>query len=547
MHLLDFPSELIDSVVSELELDHSSLKSIALANSAFRIPAQRILLRALTLSAYTPAPFTYAGAAALLSSSPHIAEYIRDLTIHLAEPPAARADFPALATALGRCTQVRSCVIDGRDANFRWGTLSPDLMGVGGMFLRFFASQPLRELRLKRLVDVPPALFLGAAPSLYFWGVSSHANADIGFGGASAGDGVVVGGSSADIGVEGELTKLTVPVQQLVLDVGSEKIYDVFNSPAVLPTTSALRRLSMHPAHPLCRNIIAMAAGSLEHLQLNGGSTSYTFALALPPLPALRVIEFVVRLYLRHHITWPLETVAGCVLAPVARVIPSSLSLTTAHAPTSVSPTGPAPSSPTATAAAATRTSSSTSPSSSAPGVPVRPGNSNHTVTPTPTPTYGQADSTSPGYGPGYGGPAPGASDPSSPHLHTIIFSYSTIAGVLPPAPDPKALSALDDALQAHPADPPIGVRWRLRYTGPVPVPRPPVGGATGGNGFGFGGAEDGNFTPFARLVRAGMPRTSSQRGRGVNGEESRITFEEAEDTAQYSLDHEWFELSHGQ
>ncbi|KAJ7161860.1 hypothetical protein C8R43DRAFT_1104903 [Mycena crocata] len=530
MHFLDFPDELIDSVVSELS-DTPSLKSLALANSAFRIPAQRILLRALTLSAYTPAPFTYAGAAALLSESPHIAEYIRDLTIHLAEPASdssvtpnlAKADFPALARALGRLTQVRSCVIDGRDANFRWATLRAE-MGVGSISLRFFASQPLRELRLKRLVDVPPALFLGAAPSLYFWGVSSDANADIG---GSSGSGVGVGGGG---GGEETATKLTVPVQQLVLDVGSEKIYDVFNSPAVLPTTSALRRLSMHPAHPLCRNIIAMAAGSLEHLQLNGGSTSYTFALGLPPLPALRVIEFVVRLYLRHHITWPLETVAGCVLAPVARVVPLSVS------PSTTSPTSPTAtptyaatnSSTAASAVSATSTSSTlasyTSPAaaatSSATGI--RPGEGDYAVT------------------------APG--EPSSPHLHTIIFSYSTIAGVLPPAPDPKALSGLDDALQAHPTDPPIKVRWRLRYTGPVPRPSTAYSTtAPGGRGGVDGGAEDGNFTPFARLVRAGMPRTSSQRVNENGEERTRITFEEAEDTAQYSLDHEWFELSHGQ
>ncbi|KAJ7137470.1 hypothetical protein C8R43DRAFT_1203171 [Mycena crocata] len=536
MHFLDFPDELIDSDVSELS-DTPSLKSISLANSAFRIPAQRILLRALTLSAYNPAPFTYAGAAALLSESPQIAEYIRDLTIHLAEPASdssvtpttpnsakAKEDFRALAQALGRLTQVRSCVIDGRDANFRWATLKGEIgMGfVGGMFLRFFASQPLRELRLKRLVDVPPALFLGAAPSLYFWGVSSDASADIGGSSAAPPDTAVVVGEETP-------TKLTVPVQQLVLDVGSEKIYDVFNSPAVLPTTSALRRLSMHPAHPLCRNIIAMAAGSLEHLQLNGGSTSYTFALALPPLPALRVIEFVVRLYLRHHITWPLETVAGCVLAPVARVIPHSVSPSTTSptSPTST-PTYAATNSPTAASAVSTPSTSSTSASYTSPG----------------TAATSSATGIRPGEG-DYGVTAPG--EPSSPHLHTIIFSYSTIAGVLPPAPDPKALSALDEALQAHPADPPIRVRWRLRYTGPVPRPSSAYSTtAPGGRGV-DGGAEDGNFTPFARLVRAGMPRTSSQRVNENGEERTRITFEEAEDTAQYSLDHEWFELSHGQ
>ncbi|KAJ7235266.1 hypothetical protein C8J57DRAFT_1530956 [Mycena rebaudengoi] len=76
------PQELVDSIVSGLD-GYSSLRSCSLVSTSFVVPAQRIIFKSLRLEAGRHLKIEVVGDS--LAVSPHIATYIRHLTIVLSD------------------------------------------------------------------------------------------------------------------------------------------------------------------------------------------------------------------------------------------------------------------------------------------------------------------------------------------------------------------------------------------------------------------------------------------------------------------------------
>ncbi|KAJ7149477.1 hypothetical protein C8R43DRAFT_1107675 [Mycena crocata] len=298
--IMKLPQELIDSVVAEVD-EFNALKACSLAGSVFRASSQRILHQSLTLSAaagYAKPPRDYASAHTLLEESPHITGYIQNLTILLAEPI---ADVESIAKVLAKLTHVRWCIVDGRGM-FHWKYVRPEL-GLASIFTDFLLRQPLRELRLSRMEDLPLEIIFSGASVLFFYFVSQDRDA-----------------RAAKM-----LTPAaTRPLEELVLAAGSDPVDDLFSSPQLLACTSGMRRLSVEPTRPLCGTLISRTAATLQNLQFNNATQDVcpdnqpNFALLLPRLPLLRGIEFVVRTFGDDPITWTLDTISSCILAPGA-------------------------------------------------------------------------------------------------------------------------------------------------------------------------------------------------------------------------------------
>ncbi|KAJ6537269.1 hypothetical protein DFH09DRAFT_1091106 [Mycena vulgaris] len=162
------PHELIAAIVDELEHDRDSLKACSLAAAAFCSPSQRHLFRSMwlhranwqfytaqqqALHRGTSIPSgTIRGMAAILSKSPHLASYVRDLTIDL--PDSADEDIP-LERVLHAVPNVERFVISGLAV--RWSDLSPPLASA---ILDVLARPALDCLHLLNLRDVPTTAIL---------------------------------------------------------------------------------------------------------------------------------------------------------------------------------------------------------------------------------------------------------------------------------------------------------------------------------------------------------------------------------------------------
>ncbi|KAJ6475957.1 hypothetical protein C8R47DRAFT_662195 [Mycena vitilis] len=263
------PQELVDSIVAELT-DMGSLKACSLVGPKFRDPAQRILLRSIALTGWpqiTSPSGNYAATRTLLEQSPHVAEYIKDLkvSLHLNE------DLEALQYILPTLVNVRRCVIDGYGQHLQWNLLPP---GLATAFAIFFSRRSLYDLRLCRIVNMPPTVCLRSQPSLSFYIVGvAKSCAD----------------SSENISKK---QRSPGPLRELTLHSGSQDVCALLASPDFDSRIAGLRRLSILPRYKDSVSLLAAARNSLEHLHFHCDVPDLPLPASLPILLTLRVLEF---------------------------------------------------------------------------------------------------------------------------------------------------------------------------------------------------------------------------------------------------------------
>ncbi|KAJ7209014.1 hypothetical protein B0H12DRAFT_1158214 [Mycena haematopus] len=165
---------LIAAIVDELEHDRASLKACSVVAAPFCAPSQRHLFRAMwlhrenwqfytvvqqTLHQRTKIPSgTIKRVSALFSESPHLAAYVRDLTIDL--PDSADEDMP-LAQVLQAATKLERFVISGLAV--RWDDLSPSL---ASKILDVFMRPSLERLHLLNIQNLPAYAILCVLSSM---------------------------------------------------------------------------------------------------------------------------------------------------------------------------------------------------------------------------------------------------------------------------------------------------------------------------------------------------------------------------------------------
>ncbi|KAJ7609246.1 hypothetical protein DFH06DRAFT_189733 [Mycena polygramma] len=274
------PHELIAAIVDELEHDRASLKACSLVASAFCSPSQRHLFRAMwlhrenwqfytsvqeALHRGTTVPSgTIKRGSALLSESPHLAAYVRDLTIDLSD--SANEDVP-LAHVLQAAQNLERFVISGLVVH--WGDLSGPLVST---LLDAFARPGLKSVHLLNMRDVPASAMLRVLASARV--VSIH---------------------YSTFTEEEELAENASPdvvsvLNHLILSTGMPSTYDLILSPRapqLRNVTKLLLRVDT-AARLHAERLLSSLAGTLVQLELDFGELSFPFTLT--HLPHLRVL-----------------------------------------------------------------------------------------------------------------------------------------------------------------------------------------------------------------------------------------------------------------
>ncbi|KAF8209157.1 hypothetical protein K438DRAFT_1811845 [Mycena galopus ATCC 62051] len=152
------PQELVEVILVDFDSveDKDSLESISLTATNFAGPAQRVLFRSLGLDCHKK-PGSLDRAFALLSGSPHIASYVKDLAIQL---PLKTTPEPhhLLERLLPQFSQVRRFVLNG--VGISWDYLQPGLQLALSTFL---LDTSFEKLHLIHISDMPGALIRIAA------------------------------------------------------------------------------------------------------------------------------------------------------------------------------------------------------------------------------------------------------------------------------------------------------------------------------------------------------------------------------------------------
>ncbi|KAJ7468793.1 hypothetical protein FB451DRAFT_1257333 [Mycena latifolia] len=169
------PLDLIAAIVDELKHDRTSLKACSLAAAAFCPPGQRHLFRTMWLHVehwgirsrnFTP---SYSGErrtpsgtiqkiSALLSESPHLATYVRHLTIEL---PTSPDEETLLEHTLQTVRNLETLAISGNLV--LWNSLSPPLAST---ILEVMARPALNRLHLWGIQNVPANAIFRALSSM---------------------------------------------------------------------------------------------------------------------------------------------------------------------------------------------------------------------------------------------------------------------------------------------------------------------------------------------------------------------------------------------
>ncbi|KAJ7665940.1 hypothetical protein DFH06DRAFT_263102 [Mycena polygramma] len=141
------PQEIFDYIIEQVG-DTATLKSCAAAGTSFRPPCQRALFRAFRVRRNCPDIF---------SGSPHIASYIRVLSIEMWwDTTAGTLNLPAVSLALRLVQNVEFLIISGRAAV--WSRIGHDVQSA---LFECMARPSLCRLQLSN-IHVPPALILWA-------------------------------------------------------------------------------------------------------------------------------------------------------------------------------------------------------------------------------------------------------------------------------------------------------------------------------------------------------------------------------------------------
>ncbi|KAJ7500616.1 hypothetical protein B0H11DRAFT_785703 [Mycena galericulata] len=157
------PHELVAAIVDELEDDHASLKACSVVATAFCSPSQRHLFRSMWLHRgnwkhYTPAQQTLhkgtlapsgtiEGVHSLLLESPHLASYVRDLSIDL---PESTNEEVSLELVLRVVSNLDRLVISGMTV--RWDELT---IALASTILDVLTRPTLSSLHLLNIRNFP--------------------------------------------------------------------------------------------------------------------------------------------------------------------------------------------------------------------------------------------------------------------------------------------------------------------------------------------------------------------------------------------------------
>ncbi|KAJ7610638.1 hypothetical protein DFH06DRAFT_1245903 [Mycena polygramma] len=161
------PQELVDAIIEEV-CDDQTLQNCSLVAKAFVVPSQRSLFRSLYL--YTRvnlahhASSTCGHACTLFDASPHLAAYVRRLTLCLGRAE----DYTAVERILQIANVVTQLAIHGSSDSFRWDYMSPSLISS---ILHAVQFPTLRILQLKRIIGVPSSLMFYAASAFCVFSV----------------------------------------------------------------------------------------------------------------------------------------------------------------------------------------------------------------------------------------------------------------------------------------------------------------------------------------------------------------------------------------
>lgn len=155
------PQDLVESILADFNTvkDRNSLKAIALTATQFVGPAQRIIFRSLSLHGHDMPGWcpTFERALILLNGSPHLASYVKNLTIRLPHN-ASLAHHDLLEQVLPKFSNVRRLVLRG--VGITWDDLKP---GLQSTITTFLLQSSLEKLHLAHMVAVPLAVIAIAA------------------------------------------------------------------------------------------------------------------------------------------------------------------------------------------------------------------------------------------------------------------------------------------------------------------------------------------------------------------------------------------------
>ncbi|KAJ7080033.1 hypothetical protein C8R44DRAFT_824482 [Mycena epipterygia] len=292
------PQEIIDSILGKVE-DIGSLKSCALVASNFCQPSQRILLRSLTVaSGYKHQhPSNYTAVFSLLSKSPHIAVYIKELTIRLPAGHTALQEIETLRWILAQMTKVQHCTLTVQYImDTRWSSLHPTLSSV---LLDFITRQRLHSMTIACLEEIPlPVLlrFITSIPRLSF---------------------SFLGGDPQRESLQAVERPYPPSIDCLILDsdskyVDSDSKYvtDLLARPESEARTRNLNRLAL--PYDKSMVFIRRAAFTLKHIRLDcmGLHTkSEIIPFEFPPLPSLRSVEMALHFWNRDE-PWLIDVIS---------------------------------------------------------------------------------------------------------------------------------------------------------------------------------------------------------------------------------------------
>ncbi|KAJ6562204.1 hypothetical protein B0H19DRAFT_1259786 [Mycena capillaripes] len=154
------PQELVEAILVDFDPreDRKSLKFIALTAVNFAGPAQRVIFRSLAL--HTDNMPAFERMMNLLNGSPHLASYVKDLTITLPHKT-----FPdhhgLLQLVLPKFRNVRRFILNGLGVS--WHDLQP---GLQSTFSAFLSRSSLEKLHLIHICDFPLAIITRAAQTI---------------------------------------------------------------------------------------------------------------------------------------------------------------------------------------------------------------------------------------------------------------------------------------------------------------------------------------------------------------------------------------------
>ncbi|KAJ7061794.1 hypothetical protein C8F01DRAFT_1138382 [Mycena amicta] len=275
------PFELITAIVDELSSDHPTLKSCCLVSSDFCGPSQRHLFRAIWVRranwqhytigqqalhrGVTTPSGTFRQADSILAKSPHLAVYVRDLTIDL--PDSVDEDVPLTRILEAVGGNLERFVVSGM--RVKWQDLSDALASV---VMDAIASSGLRRLHLLSLRDMPVDELYGAMKRVTALSIHSSTFA------------------VPDTTDENEVSRKrgVSPIEHLILSASLRDTYDIILSPHA-PVLGNVSKLCIRvPMTHVCADadrLLTAVARTLETLVLDCDLSEPRF---LPDLPYLR-------------------------------------------------------------------------------------------------------------------------------------------------------------------------------------------------------------------------------------------------------------------